>query len=100
MNFKRLAVKLVCVSVHQKFAVNFDAAQRFLKIMARRKGELLKILVGAPKLVFDAFLFVNVGTRAEPFHDFSGCVADRHARAQRTTASDFRAWSKSRYSML
>jgi hypothetical protein len=47
----------------QKFAVDFDAPKWLLQVMARRKSELLKILIGAPHLFLHARPLGNVIVR-------------------------------------
>ena len=75
--FQSLAIEPVAVGVSQQLAVDLDAAQGLLQVVASGKRELLKVLVGAPKVVLDAFLIVDIGAGAEPFHDVSVSIANR-----------------------
>ena len=45
--FQSLAVELVAVTPGEQFAIDADAAQGFLQIVACGVGELLQILIGA-----------------------------------------------------
>ncbi len=47
----------------KKFAVDLDGAKWLLQVMAGRKGELLKVLIGAPHLFLRAHALGNVVVR-------------------------------------
>ena len=63
MYFRASGWRLLAEFALEKFAVDLDAAQRLLQVMAGRKGELLKVLIGAPHLFLHAHALGNVVVR-------------------------------------